>query len=342
METERIAVIGAGAWGTALANLLAKKGYEVTLWARKASVAREIGLKRENKRRLPGFRLSENLKATASLEKAVYRKEIIFLAVPTAYFRSILKNLKIYLLGREKRTILVNCSKGMEVWNGRLPHQITEEVLAGGINFDYLALSGPNFAQEVAAELPAATTLASENQETAQFVQKLLQTPYFRPYTNDDISGVELCGALKNVIAIAAGICEGLKLGNNAKASLVDRGLREIKKLGEVLGAKPETFSGLAGIGDLVNTCYGELSRNRKLGFILARDKKSLKEALREIQGVAEGIGTSKAIFSLASEFKTEIPICEEVYKILFKNKDPKRALESLMNRRPKMEFESQ
>lgn len=342
MAIEKIAVIGAGGWGTALANLLAKKGYEVKLWARKAAVRDQIEKYRENIKRLPGFKLSENIHPTSSLEEAVKERETIFLVVPSAYFRSILRNLKIYLFKRENKTVLVSCTKGMEVnyyGSSHLPHQIAHQILVGGINFDYLALSGPNFAWEIASELPAATTLASSNPKAAQFIQELLQTSYFRPYTNDDVLGTEFCGASKNIIAIAAGISDGLALGNNAKASLVSRSLVEIKRLGEALGAKWQTFFGLAGIGDLINTCYGKLSRNWRVGFKLASEKKSLKEALGEIQGVAEGVPTTKAVFSLASSLKIEMPITEQVYEVLFKNKNPQTALENLMNRLPKGEF---
>ncbi len=331
---KKIAVIGAGAWGTTLANLLAKKGYLVKLWCRRPELAEKIRETKENVDRLPGIKLSENIKPTSSLNEATEQEKIIVLAVPSKFLRTIFEELEFYL---EHGIIIVNVSKGIEVRSLKLPHEIVTEKLKE--IFSYATLGGPSFASEVARELPAAVSIASNESEISKQIQDIFATSYFRPYTNNDILGTELGGALKNVLAIAAGISDGLKLGHNTKAALITRGIQEMFRFGEIKGAKKETLMGLAGLGDLILTCNSNLSRNYTIGRKIAEDNKPLKLALEEIKGLPEGVETTKAVFNLANKLNIDMPITEQIFCVLYRNQKPKEALKSLMNRQTKNEY---
>ncbi|MFH1542592.1 MAG: NAD(P)H-dependent glycerol-3-phosphate dehydrogenase, partial [bacterium] len=324
----KIAVIGAGAWGTTLSILLANNGHEVTLWVYEKELARQMQKSRENKQFLPGFQLPANINITTS-GKDLTSQEICFFVVPTQHLRSVARQLQSQI---DPKAYIVCASKGIEQKTYYLPLDILHEVLH---NRYYLALSGPNLSKEIAEGLPAATVVASSYRKASQKVQKALMSKNFRVYTNDDDLGVQIAGALKNVIAIAAGICDGLKLGNNAKSAILIRGISEITRLGVALGAKPKTFAGLSGMGDLITTCGSQLSRNHQVGEQLAKGKK-LKDIQAAMKAVAEGVPTTQAAVELSKRYDLSLPITEEIYQILFKNKNPQRAIADLMAREAK------
>jgi glycerol-3-phosphate dehydrogenase (NAD(P)+) len=329
---ERIGVIGAGAWGTTLAKLLAEKGHAVTLWVWERELAAAIIRERENGIYLPGVQLPETLEVTTSLKQVARGCSALILVTPSHILRSAFREL---LPSLEPSVLLISATKGLEYDNGLTMSQVMRQVAPHARSI--AVLSGPSFAKEVSRGLPAALVAASDDEVTAKQAQDLLNTATLRIYVGSDPLGVELGGAIKNVIAIAAGAVDGLALGHNALAALITRGLREMTRLGVAMGARAETFAGLAGLGDLVLTCTGDLSRNRQLGLALGRGA-SIADLLRRGSTVKEGVNTAKAAVGLAQRFSVEMPICREVYAVLFENKSPQDALEDLMTRIPKSE----
>lgn len=326
-----IAVIGAGSWGTAMAAHLASKDYDVTIWAREPEVAREINEKGTNQQFLPDVQLPESLQATTSLKEALHRARHVLCAVPSQFVRGVFQEVARYI---EPEAVVVSLSKGIEKTTLLTPSQVLKQLL----NNPIAVLSGPSFAKEVVRRLPTAVTLAVESASLGLLLQEVFNTTEFRVYTHDDVLGVELGGALKNVIAIAAGVADGLRLGYNARAALITRGLAEIVRLGVAMGASAKTFSGLSGIGDLVLTCTGPLSRNYTVGYKLGQGKK-LKEILSEMKEVAEGVETAQSAKALAEKYSVEMPIVQEVYSVLYEDKPPQEALQTLMTRALKEEF---
>jgi glycerol-3-phosphate dehydrogenase (NAD(P)+) len=323
---EKIGIIGAGAWGTALALLLADKGHDVALWMYEKDLAEETQRKRENRVYLPGFSLPANITVTPSLAEAVRDRPVVLSVVPSHTVRLVSKQLSPFLADN---AVIVSASKGIEIESLMPLSDVLRETLPPKFRNRLCFLSGPSFAREVALKLPTAVALA--------LIQQLMSTPYFRVYTNADVIGVELGGSVKNVIAIAAGVLEGLGFGYNTMAALLTRGLAEMARLGTALGADPRTFSGLAGMGDLVLTCTGGLSRNRTLGVRLGKGEK-LDDILKGAKTVAEGVKTAKAVRELARRNGIEMPIVEEMYKILYEGKDPRLAMKDLMGRELKGE----
>ena len=323
----KVAVIGAGAWGTTLSILLAERKHDVTLWIYEEELAREMKVNRENRMFLPGFPIPENVEP-ASDPAAVSEADLLFFVVPTQFSRSVAKKLAHHI---KPSAIVVSAAKGIEHETLKIPLQILEEEL-GGCSF--CALSGPNLASEIARGLPAATVVASLEEKSARTIQENLMLPRFPVYTNNDIVGVQLGGSLKNIIAIAAGIVKGLNLGNNALAAMTVRGVAEMTRLGTAMGASAETFKGLSGFGDLIVTCSSELSRNHHVGEELAKGKK-LPEILSCMKEVAEGVTTAPAALALAKKHEVKMPIAQEVYNILYEHKNPYQAAIELMTRTP-------
>jgi glycerol-3-phosphate dehydrogenase (NAD(P)+) len=329
---DSIGIIGAGSWGTTLAILLSEKGYRITLWVRREELLQKMKETRENSVYLPGFKIPDSVILSHSLKEAVKGQTLIISAVPSHVTRLISQAYAPYL---NPQAIVVSATKGIEVETLLCMSEVLAAVLpqAAGIG----VLSGPSFAREVCQHLPTAVVAASFHREVAEFIQKLFTTSYFRVYTNLDVIGVELAGALKNVIALAAGISDGLGYGTNSRAALITRGLAEITRLGIAMGAQPLTFAGLAGIGDLVLTCTGELSRNRQVGLAIGKGQK-LNEIIAQMQMVAEGIKTTQAAVRLAKRHAVEMPITEQVYAMLFEGKNPADAVAELMGRSLKPE----
>lgn len=327
-------VVGAGSWGTALAALLAKRGHDVTLWSFEADVAAGIREGRVNAVYLPGVVLPASLRATAELEDAVAGAEVVVSVSPSQFVRSVMQRAAPHVAAD---ALVVSASKGIEVATLQRMDQVLSETLGRGLRARFAVLSGPSFAGEVAREDPTAVVAASDDAEVARRVQALFQTPWFRVYTNTDVVGVELGGALKNVIALAAGATAGLGFGHNTLAALITRGLAEITRLGVAQGAQAATFAGLAGMGDLVLTCTGEESRNRTVGYRLGRGER-LEAILGEMRAVAEGVKTAGAVHDLARRHGVEMPISEEVYRILAEGRSVSEALHSLLAREPKPE----
>lgn len=334
MSAAAVAVIGAGSWGTALANLLAGKGIPTTLWSHEPQVAETIEREGHNPKYLAEVPLDPRLRATPSLERALAGAEVVLSVSPSHVVREVMQRAAGCI---SPEALVVSASKGIE--NGSLLTMdgVLCEVLPAAAAENAVYLSGPSFALEVARGQPTAVTVASRSEEAASRAQELFQTASFRVYTSADVVGVELGGALKNVVAIAAGVAEGLGLGHNARAALITRGLAEIARLGVAVGADPATFAGLAGIGDLVLTCTGGLSRNRSVGIELGRGR-PLDEILGEMTMVAEGVRTARSARDLAARTRTPMPIVEQVAAVLFEGKDPRGAVEGLMLREPKAE----
>jgi glycerol-3-phosphate dehydrogenase (NAD(P)+) len=332
----KIAVIGAGSWGTTLADLLAKKGFEVDLWVREREVYEQIRDEKENKVFLPGIKLSDRINPTLSFEEALSKKELVVVAVPSHVLREVLNQMKPYI---KDEIPFVFATKGIENNTLMLVSEVTEDVLSWNISKYFACIAGPSFAKEVACEHPTAVTIACKDLQLGRRLQELFFTEYFRVYLINDIIGAQLGGALKNVIAIAAGASDGLNFGNNARAALITRGLAEIMRVGVAMGADPRTFFGLAGMGDLVLTCTGELSRNRAVGFKIGRGMK-LKDIVSGMKMVAEGINTAKAGYALSKKMGVEMPITEQVYQILYEGKRPEDAVKELMSRKLKMEID--
>ena len=326
-----IAVIGSGSWGTTLASLLSKKGFDVILWARKKEVAESINLHKENTFYLQGIPLHENLFCTNNIFEAVKKARFIVSVVPTQFIRNVFSPLKDTINGD---TIIVSASKGIEKKSLKTPSQFLSEIF----NRNIYVLSGPTFAIEVAQEKPTAVTISGHDSEERLLLQEIFSTSYFRVYEHDDPIGSEIGGAVKNIIAIASGICDALNLGNNARAALITRGLQEIIRLGKRLGAKEITFSGLSGLGDLFLTCTSNLSRNYTVGFRLGRGE-TVEEISKSMRSVAEGIETSLSVMQLSLKLNIEMPITEQVYRVIYEHKNPQEAAKDLMNRTLKPEF---
>jgi glycerol-3-phosphate dehydrogenase (NAD(P)+) len=328
-----ITVVGAGAWGTALSALLARKGYAVTIWSYEPEVTESINQHRLNPY-LPDVTLPEGLYADTDLGRAVLGGQLVLSATPSQFVGAVMAEAAGSLA---PEALIVSASKGIEMGSLMCMDQVLDGVLSQAHMRRFCALSGPSFAQEVADGSPTAVVVAGRTEEAAERVQEIFQTPYFRVYTNTDVVGVELSGALKNVMALAAGITVGLGYGHNTMAALITRGLAEMKRLGVAMGAESATFSGLAGMGDLLLTCTGSLSRNRTVGYRLGRGE-SLDEILAAMTAVAEGVNTATAVHELAARHGVEMPIAEQVYHILMEDKHPADALEELMLRDPKPE----
>lgn len=330
----RIAVIGAGSWGTTLANLLAKKGLDTILWVYEADLAERLAVTRVNDLFLAGVELDPRLAFTNDLTAAVGGCQVVVLVSPSQVMRRVVAQLRPRL---QPDGLLVSAAKGIENDTLLLMSEVLEEVLGSAAASRCAYLSGPSFAREVADELPTAVAVAAADGEVARTVQELFRTDYFRVYTNPDVVGVELGGALKNVIALAAGVSDGLGFGHNARAALINRGLVEMARLGAAKGAQAETFAGLAGMGDLVLTCTGDLSRNRSVGIELGRGRK-LTEILGGMRMVAEGVKTTLSAYQLSQKLGVVMPITEQMYQILYNDKDPCQAVSELMLRQPRAE----
>lgn len=326
-------VVGAGAWGTALASVLAEKGHDVTLWSYEHEVAESIEQRRENPY-LPGARLADNLRATADLEGAVRGAQLVVSASPSQVVRSVME-----VAGPRiaPDALLVSASKGIELGSLLRMDEVLAQLVPPAVMDRFCVLSGPSFAQEVVARAPTAVVVASPDPGGSERARAAFQTPWFRVYTNQDVVGVEVGGALKNVIALAAGVTAGLGYGHNTMAALITRGLAEITRLGLAMGARSSTFYGLAGLGDLVLTCTGSLSRNRTVGHRLGRGEK-LDDILSEMTAVAEGVETAKAVHELAHRHGVEMPISEQVHAIVHEGKSAADAVRDLMSRDPKPE----
>ncbi len=330
----RIAVLGAGSWGTALSIILANNHHSVTLWSHKQEYTDHIRTLHENPSFLPGVKIPEGIVATSDLDRAVEGAEMIVTAVPSQFVRSVM--VRLHHLPYE-RLVVVNVAKGIEVGTLMTMSEVLHDTLPGVPPSSIATLSGPSHAEEVSRQVPTTVVAASTNLETAKLVQKTFMTPYFRVYASTDLKGVELGGSLKNVIAIAAGIVDGATLGDNTKAALMTRGIAEITRLGVALGAQAQTFAGLSGIGDLMVTCMSRHSRNRHVGVEIGKGRK-LDEILSEMVMVAEGVETTKSANALAKQVGVEVPICAEVYKMLFEGKDPRQSTYDLMTRDAKGE----
>ncbi len=331
---ERIAVIGGGSWGTALAGRLAANGRDTLLWAYEPELVAEINSSHTNSLYLPGINLHPTLACTGNLEEAISGRSIVLLVTPVQVMRGVLKQLAPYI-GPD--VIIANASKGIELESLQTVSQICGELLGDTALSRYVALSGPTFAREVAQELPSLIVAASRSAAASQRVQAVFSCPCLRVYTNSDVIGVELGGAVKNVIAIAAGICDGLGFGHNARAALITRGLSEMNRLGQAMGAQAATFAGLAGMGDLVLTCTGDLSRNRTVGFKLGQGMK-LTDILSEMRMVAEGVKSAESVYQLALRLGVEMPIVEKTFQILHEDKPARQAVIELMARDLKAE----
>lgn len=330
----KISVIGAGGWGTTLSILLHYNGHNVTLWEYDKKNTKHMLKQRENETYLPGIKIPDELHITSDLLEASYDKNMIILAVPSQFLRSVVKEIKPYNI---KDTILVSVSKGIENNSLLTMSQMIQEVFDDVSPAQVGVLSGPSHAEEVSRRIPTAVVCACEDKGTAKTIQSTFMTSYFRVYTSTDILGVELGGAFKNVIAIGAGIIDGAKFGDNTKAAIMTRGVAEISRLGIAMGARPETFSGLSGMGDLIVTCMSRHSRNRFVGEKIGEGKK-LKDILKHMSAIAEGVETSRSASHLARKFDIETPITNEVYKMLFEEKDPIKSTNDLMTRDMKEE----
>jgi len=323
---ENICVLGGGSWGTALAVVLAKKGYNIDLWLRNKKQCDEINSVRENLKYLQGILLANNIKATDDIEKAVYNKSIIVSAIPTHAVRETMNLIRNHTI---EKPIIVNVAKGIEVGTLLRISEIVKEEIP---HAEYTILSGPSHAEEVARDIPTTVVAASAKKAVAELIQDIFMTPKFRVYTNPDVIGVELGGALKNVIALGAGISDGLGYGDNTKAALMNRGFVEIARIGEAMGANRLTFAGLSGIGDLIVTCTSMHSRNRRAGILIGQGH-SLEKATESIGMVVEGIKTAKATHELSQKYNVNMPITEEIYKVLYEGSNVKNAVVSLMLR---------
>lgn len=330
---KRVGVIGAGSWGTSLANLLAKEGYPVTLWVYEADLAGRISQTAENDLYLPGVKLSPNLTATHDLEMAVADKRLLLFVPPSQVLRQVFSQAWSRIADE---SLLVFASKGVENNTLLTMSEVVDQIATGALQRSAF-LSGPSFAREVAEEMPTAVAVAAENPDVADQVQEVFSTSYFRTYTNSDVLGTELGGALKNVIALAAGVSDGLGFGHNTRAALITRGLAEITRIGLAKGAQQKTFAGLAGMGDLVLTCTGDLSRNRSVGIELGKGR-TLQEILTGMKMVAEGVKTTLSAYQLAEKLGVEAPLIEQMYQILYRDKPARRAVQDLMLRELKSE----
>jgi len=332
----KIGVVGAGSWGTALANLLASKGYAIDLWVFEKEVKEQILQSGENSVFLPDVKLSSNLHPSNDLAEVVSAKDVVLVVVPSHVVRQTTLNMADHLA---KDTIIVSASKGIENKTHLTMTGVIAETLVNIPSHRQAVLSGPSFAREVVRNLPTVVTVASKDPATAALVQQVMVTPYFRVYTSEDVIGVELGGSLKNVIAIAAGVIDGLALGLNTRAALITRGMTEIRRLGLSMGANPRTFTGLAGFGDLILTCTGHLSRNHTVGLKIGQGEK-VSDILGNMRMVAEGVKTAKSVYNLSRKLGVDMPISHETYRILYEDLPAKEAVMRLMTRDLKQELD--
>ena len=334
----KIGVVGAGSWGTALANLMASKGFAIDWWVYEEEVIRQILEFGENQFFLPGIKLSSNLRPHNDLTEVVSGKDLLLVVVPSHVMRETTLKMASHV---SKEAIIASASKGIENKTHLTMTGVLQETLPQIQPGRLAVISGPSFAREVVQNLPTVVTAAAKELEVAALVQQVLATPYFRVYTSDDVMGAELGGSLKNVIAIAAGVIDGLQLGLNTRAALITRGMTEIRRLGLKLGANPRTFTGLAGYGDLILTCTGDLSRNHTVGKKIGEGQK-VNDILGEMRMVAEGVKTAKSAYNLSRKLGVDMPISHEMYRILYEDLDPKEAVYRLMTRDLKQELDEQ
>lgn len=330
----KITILGAGSWGTTLALVLIGNGHDVQLWTYKEEQAALMQEKHENPQFLPGIFLPPQLQIVTDIESACSKRNMIVAAVPSQFLRSVLKRIAHLDL---THTIICNVAKGIENTTYMTMSEVMLDVLEHEKKDNLAILSGPSHAEEVSRQIPTAVVAASFKEKTAKVVQDAFLTPHFRVYLNDDIRGVELGGALKNVIAVAAGISDGAGFGDNTKAAIMTRGIYEITRLGVKLGAQPRTFAGLSGVGDLIVTCMSRHSRNRYVGEQVGKGRK-LDDVLKEMVMVAEGVATAKSALELEKKYKVELPIITEVHRVLFEGKDARKATQDLMTRDTKGE----
>jgi len=339
MAVEKIAVIGAGSWGTALTKPIGDLGQTISLWGHRKEHVEELKTTRQNKTYLPGYILPETVSPVSDLREAVEGHTIVVMVVPSHVFREVFRELEPFL---NNDAYVISASKGIENDSLLTMTQVMEEILASSADaakrdIKTGVLSGPSFAKEVAAGIPTAVTVASQHKDAAVHIQRALSSHLFRVYASTDVIGLELGGALKNIVAIGAGICDGLGYGTNTRAALITRGLAEISRLGVSMGADPLTFSGLGGLGDLVLTCTGDLSRNRMVGLKLGQGKK-LDSILSEMNMVAEGVKTTRSAWNLAKRVGVEMPILDQVYQVLYQDKPCEDAVKDLLARSLKEE----
>ena len=332
----KISVIGSGGWGIALTILLHKNGHDLTIWSFDKKEAEELKKTRQNKTKLPNILLPEDVKVTNDLREAVDDKDILILAVPSKAIRSVSKSLKNIIKDNQ---IVVNVAKGLEEDTLETMTDIIEEELKDK-NPKVAVLSGPSHAEEVGRGIPTTCVVSAHNKELTLYLQNIFMNPSFRVYTSPDMLGVEIGGALKNVIALAAGIADGLNYGDNTKAALITRGIKEISSLGVAMGGEQSTFYGLTGLGDLIVTCASMHSRNRRAGILLGQGK-TLNEAIKEVNMVVEGVYSAKSALMAAKKYNVEIPIIEQVNAVLFQNKNAAEAVNELMIRDKKLEIQS-
>ena len=334
--SKKIAVLGAGSWATALSRLLSKKGYKVTMWSIVPEQVKEISETRENSLFLPGVLLPPNVEVTLDMEEALHHAEVVLFGVPSHAFREVLQMAVRYLPGK---VMLINVAKGIEEDSLRRLSQAFADEAGVEMLQRYVVLSGPSHAEEVGRDIPTAVVAASSSLDAAEYVQDLFMYESFRVYTNPDVVGVELGGALKNIIALGTGIADGLGFGDNTKAALMTRGLAEISRLGISMGAKPLTFAGLSGVGDLIVTCTSMHSRNRRAGIAIGQGK-TVDEALAEVRMVVEGVRTTRAARRLSEQHSVEMPITEQINQVLFEGLPPGTAVYKLMTRGKTHEME--
>ncbi len=323
---KKISVIGSGSWGTALAVMLDKYGHDVTIWSWKEEEARRIREDHEHREFLPGVRINESVKIETSPEKSIEGADIIIAAIPSKFVRLNMEKFAPYF---KKEQIIVNVAKGLEDGSLLTLAEVIKDCVP---QCEVCVLSGPSHAEEVGRDIPTACVVASHDEATAKMIQEEFMNPNFRLYTNTDVLGVELGGALKNIIALAAGMSDGLSYGDNTKAALMTRGIAEISRLGIAMGAKADTFGGLSGIGDLIVTCTSMHSRNRRAGILLGQGK-TLDETLQEVHMVVEGVNTAQAAYHLSQKYNVNMPITSEINKVLFEGKDARKAVLDLMMR---------
>ncbi|MDO4451671.1 MAG: NAD(P)H-dependent glycerol-3-phosphate dehydrogenase [Lachnospiraceae bacterium] len=327
-----VGVLGAGSWGTALALLLHKNGHQVTVWSISKEEVEMLSMEREHKSKLPGVKLPEDMQFTNVLEEAILGKDFMVLAVPSPFTRATARSMKPFVAENQ---IIVDVAKGIEEDTlMTLSQQIQEEIPQA----DVAVLSGPSHAEEVGRGLPTTCVVGAKPKKTAEYLQEAFMSEVFRVYTSPDMLGIEIGGSLKNVIALAAGIADGLGYGDNTKAALITRGIAEIARLGVAMGGKLESFTGLTGIGDLIVTCASVHSRNRKAGVLIGQGK-TMEEAMEEVQMIVEGVYSTKAAVKLAEKYNVSIPIIEQVNKVLFEGKNPGEAVKDLMLRDKRIEI---
>ena len=335
----KIAVLGAGSWGITLARLLADSENQIVLWEFDPAIAEKLRSERELPKKLPDIKIPEHIDITSDITDAITDCFMVLVVVPSQNIRQMLES--IVKAKWQSDSIICCASKGLEISTHYRMSQVFKEVIGKDISDRYCILSGPTHAEEVSRKCPTSIVAASENWSVAEKVQEILMRPYFRVYTYDDVIGVELGGAIKNVIAIAAGTASAMGLGDNAMAALITRALAEITRIGVKIGARPQTFAGLSGLGDLVVTCNSRHSRNRRFGELIGKGK-STEEALEEIGMVVEGISTARSTKYLEEKYSVELPISDQIFQVLFEGKDPKQAVGDLMQRDAKVEVENQ